>query len=104
MRWIIEGEWTGYRSSQQHIVHRTVTSRKDIADWVAATHAIRFTDGTSLLLTVRPTKRRERVKQIIHGYDELLNDCRHYRVTSVDALGPAREAAKARAAVPRVEA
>lgn len=99
-RYVIEGEWSGYRSSQQRIVHRTVHSGsfKKLREWAEKNFAIHFTDGTSLYLTVRDAKPRERV-QVINGYGGLIADCAMYGVNSVAALYAARAAlAKAGAA------
>lgn len=85
MRYVIEGEWTGYVSSQARICHRTVTKLRHVAEWVRKTHSITFTDGTSLLLSVREAKPREKVKEM-HQYDDLLDQCRTAGVTSVQAL------------------
>ena len=85
MRYVIEGEWSGYSSHQQHVVHRTVTDRKDIADWAKAARFIAYTDGTKLYLTVRECKPREKVREI-HGYDDLIDECRMEKVNSVEAL------------------
>ena len=84
-RYVIEGEWSGYRSSQQRVVHRVVTTRKDLIEWCDKTWGIVFTDGTSLNLTVRPALPREKVKQI-HGYDSLISDCVCHDVSSVAKL------------------
>lgn len=86
-RFIIEGEWSGYRSSQQRIVHRTVhaPAYKKLREWAERTHAITYTDGTSLFIRVRDCKPRERVKEI-HGYDSLIRDCAFHNVDSVAAL------------------
>jgi hypothetical protein len=94
-RFIIEGEWSGYRSSQQRVVHRTVhkAAYKRLREWAEKAWAIRYTDGTCLALSVRDCRPRERVKEI-HGYDELIRDCAHYGVASVDDLRKAKEAAK----------
>ena len=83
-RFIIEGEWSGYRSSQQRIVHRTVHkgSWKKLRAWAEQARAIRYTDGTSLWLTVRDCKPRERVQEI-HGYDSLIRDCCYHNVSAV---------------------
>ena len=81
-RWILEGEWSGYRSSQQHIVHRTIITDPKPFEKLSS---IRYTDGTSLYLSVKPCKPRERVKQI-HGYDDLIRKCVNAGVDSVDAL------------------
>jgi hypothetical protein len=86
-RFIIEGEWTGYQASQQRVVHRTVHHgrERDLRAWADRTHAITYTDGTRLLLTVRDANPGERVTEI-HGYDDLIRDCARENVTSVEAL------------------
>jgi hypothetical protein len=99
-RFVIEGEWTGYRPSQQKIVHRKVypASHKKLRAWAEKTHAIRYTDGTSLLISVRDCKPRERVTEI-NGYTDLIDGCARYDVRTVDDLCDAEERAKnARAA------
>lgn len=95
-RFIIEGEWSGYRSSQQRVVHRTVHkgSFKKLRAWAEKTHGIRYTDGTMLYLTVRDCKPHEKVKEI-RGYVELISDCAYYDVSSVEALDAARINARA---------
>lgn len=94
-RFIIEGVWTGYTSAQQRVVHRTVHSGswKKLRAWAEKTHAIRYTDGTSLLLTVRDAKPRERVLEI-RNYALLISQCCFRDVNSVDALHAAEIAAK----------
>lgn len=72
-RWIVEGEWTGYTSSQTRAVHRKVITAKQAAA-IKAIGFIRYTDGTGLRLFVRPCKPRERVSEI-DGYTSLINDC-----------------------------
>ena len=86
-RFIIEGEWSGYVSRQRRIVHRTVHSKafKKLRAWIEKTHAIFYTDGTSLSLIVRDCKPRERISEI-HGYDSLIKDCQFYDVNSVEEL------------------
>lgn len=81
-RFILEGEWSGYRSEQRRVCHRTVITNKD--DFNNLT-SIAFTDGTTLDLTVRPCLPRERVKQI-HGYDSLISKCIAHGVSSVKEL------------------
>lgn len=83
-RFIIEGEWSGYTSAQQRVVHRQVypASRKRLRAWAEKTHGILYTDGTMLYLTVRDTKPRERVKEI-RGYTRLIEDCFFLGVDSV---------------------
>ena len=92
-RFVIEGEWSGYSSHQQHIVHRTVHGGafKKLRAWCERTRSIQYDDGTCLYLSVRDTKPRERVKEI-HGYDSLIQDCAHYGVTRVSDLASARAA------------
>lgn len=68
-RYIIEGTWSGYRSSQSRVCHRTVTTRPD---QYKGLHTVAFTDGTTMNITLRPCMLRERVKEI-HGYDSLLD-------------------------------
>lgn len=70
-RFIVEAEWGGYTSSQQRIVHRTVETLFRAGYEAVTWHT--FSDGTSLSITVRDCKPREKVKEI-HGYDSLLRD------------------------------
>ena len=86
-RFIIEGVWSGYTSSQQRVVHRRVHGRafKKLRMWAEKMHAIYFTDGTALYLKVRDCKPRERVKEI-RGYDSLISECSYHNVNSVAAL------------------
>ncbi len=90
-RFVIEGEWSGYRSSQARVVHRQVypASHKRLRAWVEKTHAITYSDGTTLLLSVRDCQPRERVKEI-KGYTSLIADCAYYDVHLVDDLPSAR--------------
>jgi len=67
-RYVIEGEWSGYTSSQSRICHRVVTQHPNDYKKI---QAIQYTDGTCLYLTVRPCLPRERIKEI-HGYDSLI--------------------------------
>jgi hypothetical protein len=86
-RFVIEGEWSGYRSSQQRVVHRTVHSGSDkkLRKWAEHTPAIRYTDGTSLSLTVRDCQPRERVKEI-PSYSALITQCCCHNVSAVADL------------------
>lgn len=86
-RFVIEGEWSGYRSSQQRVVHRSVHagSLKKLRAWAENTYAIRYTDGTSLCLTVRDCKPRERVHEV-RSYMTLINDCYYHNVSAVADL------------------
>jgi len=95
-RFIIEGEWSGYTSSQQRVVHRKVYpgSRKKLRAWAEKTYGIQYTDGTMLYLTVRDCKPRERVKENL-GYTSLIEDCFYADVMSVAALYEKKKQAKA---------
>lgn len=86
-RFVIEGEWSGYTSSQRRIVHRTVHKDcfKYLRKWAENNHSITYTDGTALHISVRDAKHRERVKEI-HGYDSLISDCAYYNVNRVSDL------------------
>jgi len=86
-RFIIEGEWSGYHSGQRKIVHRTVhkANRKRLKAWAENSGYIRYTDGTTLSISIRDAQPREKVKEI-HGYDSLINDCVYHNVTSVNDL------------------
>lgn len=68
-RYVLEGEWTGYSSSQQRVVHREVIGAKRAEVFKLTT--ILYTDGTRLLLRARPCEPRERV-QTIQGYTSLI--------------------------------
>lgn len=72
MRYVLEGEWTGYRSSQQRVVHREIVNAK-MAEKLRALHKIVYTDGTALLIHVREAEHREKIKPS-HQYDELIRD------------------------------
>lgn len=70
MRYVLEGEWTGYVSSQQRVVHREVVTKRR-ADNLKKLHKIVYTDGTSLLVRVREAEYREKVREV-HSYDALI--------------------------------
>ncbi len=86
-RFIIEGTWSGYTSRQQRVVHRTVhkAAFKRLRAWIEKAHAIYYTDGTYLSLSVRDAKPRERVREI-KGYTSLIEDCAYNDVNSVADL------------------
>lgn len=69
-RYVIEGEWSGYRSSQRRVVHRAVTTRPQRYQGLKA---IQFTDNTLLSITLRECEPRERVQEI-KGYVNLIED------------------------------
>jgi len=72
MRYVLEGEWTGYCSSQQRVVHREVISERR-RERLNGLHAIQYTDGTKLLIHIREAKPRERIAEV-HSYRELICD------------------------------
>jgi hypothetical protein len=86
MRFVLEGEWSGYHSGQRHVVHRTVITQKQL-DKIneQKLSCIRYTDGTYLSLRTFAAKPRERVSEI-HGYDQLIEDCIFQKCNSVDEL------------------
>lgn len=86
-RFIIEGTWTGYTSSQSRVVHRTVhpVAFKALRAWAENTKSITYTDGTRLILSVRDCKPYEKVIEI-HGYSSLIDQCARANVDSVAAL------------------
>lgn len=77
-RFVVEGIWSGYRSSQQRPCHRRVVSRWK-AEALSKITAVQFTDNTTMTVTVRPAEKYEKVKEI-HGYDDLLDDALHKRL------------------------
>jgi hypothetical protein len=94
-RYVVECEWSGYHSGQQHICHRAVEPYYR-AKKLESVRAIVFTDGTTMSVAVRPCAPRERVKQMI-GYREVLDDARTYGLTgfvTIEAISAARAAAK----------
>lgn len=88
-RFVVEGEWSGYRPDQRRVVHRSVEPQR-IANACEKIRSIRFTDNTSLVLSVRLTGKRERVKEL-HMHDDLIHDCVHYNVDSVDGIEAAQK-------------
>lgn len=90
-RYIIEGTWSGYRSWQERLVHKDVTTDKKLADAVAKAHSIVYTDGTCLVLRVRTAKKGERVTDLRKSYTSLIRDCARAGVWSVAELQKARK-------------
>ena len=81
-RYVIEGVWGGYTSSQRKICHRTVTDRIREVEHFQEVSGVLFTDGTIMYLSVRPCQPRERVPEI-HGYDSLLRDIFYDKLTGL---------------------
>ena len=100
MRWVLEGVWSGYSSSQRQVCHRQVTTSKRYADRWKTLHGIEYTDGTILTLTVRQARPREKI-QVNLSYETLISDCIHEglvpwgSVEKLSAIRKAREAGKA---------
>lgn len=73
-RYVIEGEWDGYSSSQRRVVHREVlTGSPKYIEKFKALKTFRYTDGTHLSITVREAKPREKVQEIL-GYKTMIHD------------------------------
>lgn len=84
-RFIIEGTWSGYKSSQQKVVHRKVylASYKKRRSWAENTFSIPFSDGTVLMINVRDCTPRERVEEIL-GYTKLIDDAFYASLTTLE--------------------
>ena len=68
-RYVLEGIWSGYHSSQRQPCHRTVTRSPNLYKDI---HSIVFTDNTFMSVSLRPCKPREKVTEI-HGYNQLFD-------------------------------
>lgn len=87
-RYVLEGTWSGYYGHQRKVVHRIIVTKPERyknLTW------IRYTDGTSLDLTIRPALPRERVIEK-HGYDSLINQCLSEGVNEVAELSDVKKA------------
>lgn len=73
-RYVLEGEWTGYVSSQRRVVHREVVTLPKRIDRLRTLHSIRYTDGTCLILHLREALPREHVQEI-QSYGSLIREC-----------------------------
>ena len=96
MRYVVEGEWSGYTSGQRRIVHRELVAKKR-AERLKGLKAIYYTDGTCLLVSVREVMPRESVTEI-RGYSSLIRDAEARGESSVrvaDILGFSKEASDA---------
>ncbi len=84
---MIEGEWRGYRASQDHVVHREYLSQggdNKRLEWCKSNHSITFTDGTALILKVSEVSKKQLPE--ISGYTSLISDCVRHDVNSVAKL------------------
>jgi hypothetical protein len=94
-RWVLEGEWSGYTSAQRRVAHREVIQgMPKMRAAIKAAGCITYTDGTTLSLTTRDAKPREKVVPHL-GYSSLIRDCVHYGIWRVADLPDARKAAMA---------
>jgi hypothetical protein len=86
-RYLLEGKWIGYRSSQDRVVHREIITNLELVEWVQNTYCISYTDGTTLQLSARLLEKGERVKEPMRdGYGSLIRDCFRHKVNSVQKL------------------
>lgn len=92
-RYLLEGEWSGYVSSQRKVVQREVITRK-FMEMMGSHRSITYTDGTSLILSIRPCKPGERVSEI-NQYGSLIRDCVYADIWTVQGLVDARKAREA---------
>lgn len=88
-RYVIEGTWSGYVARQSRIVHREITDDAKLVAWAGNT-AIRYTDGTFLMLSVRKALPRERIEKRVGGYTSLIRECFRYNVRDVAQLEKAQ--------------
>ena len=88
-RYVIEGEWSGYHSGQRRVCHREVyKTRRKVSPFIESVrkiHAITFTDGTCLSLSVREAFPREKVQEI-KGYTSLIMEAVDTGLCSVQAM------------------
>lgn len=87
-RFVLEGTWGGYRSSQSRVCHLTFIKPYQAKQFEKIT-GIRFSDGTSMGITVRPAKPREKLREI-HGYDSILERAYYRKLegfVDIDKLG-----------------
>ncbi len=71
MRYVLEGEWTGYTNSQRRVVHREVIRSEKRASALKKLRIIDYTDGTLLIVRLRQLEPQEKV-QPINGYTSLI--------------------------------
>lgn len=69
-RYVLEGTWSGYRSSQSRVCHREVIPAR-LVERYSRVKTIQFDDLTTLELTIRPAAPRERV-EVNKQYSDLI--------------------------------
>lgn len=72
MRYVLEGEWSGYTSAQRRVVHCEIVPKRRV-EALRKLRLIRYTDGTTLIVTVREAKRGERIKEV-KSYSSLIRE------------------------------
>ena len=82
----ITGTWSGYSSSQSRICHRIYITDSQKAEKVEQLHSIRFSDNTSLWISVHQISRKEDLHEENDQYSSLINSCLDQGVNSVIAL------------------
>jgi hypothetical protein len=85
-KYVVEGEWSGYRAEQRRVVHRRVVTNPEPYE---AIHAIQYGDNTTLDIQVRPCKPGERVEPL-GNYTDLIDRAVERGLKGwihVDALG-----------------
>ncbi len=83
-RHLIEGTWSGYRSSQERVVHRETTTEPWLIKALLGHYrSILYTDGTRLALTIRPLRKGERRPPDLLSYRELIRECALRNIWSV---------------------
>lgn len=100
-RFILEGTWTGYTSSQSRVCHREILTEKR-ADSLRGLHRIVFTDNTSLLISIREAQPREKIV-VNNQYGSLIREAEQHggsavRVADLADARPARTASEGSAA------
>jgi hypothetical protein len=60
-------------ASQRHVVHREVITNPKRVERLRKLHAIRYSDGTSLVLSIREAGLREHVRAL-NGYNSLISE------------------------------
>lgn len=84
-RYVLEGTWSGYTSSQSRVVHREIIKDKKRVARLLKLRVIVYTDNTSLYLHLRPAEPRERIREI-RSYDSLIRQAEQLDKSRVTVL------------------
>jgi hypothetical protein len=71
--YLLEGTWSGYVSSQAHVVHREIVSAER-AGRLSRLSQIVYTDGTTLDLSLLELEPGEATEDLIAGYADLIRE------------------------------